>query len=298
MFATTNPKEPNAEPNKTTNVSPCQDGRDYDTLDDLERCRAEENRLQEARGKGTNGPASEVSVLIHGNQRTFELRERLKAAGLHWLKDTRAWSGSVPCEFVPQMEAEGLQVVPLVPEGHPLDRHMQEWRREQESPAPPSPSPRAPARKPRARPGKAVTVKVSEELRVAAFLPEHGWALQDITANLADDARKADEHRVERHLQDLRSRVKAARALISADPTIRQTLTTNPEKAAAFYAIHGVTEAQVRHGVPDVDVSGMEWEDLVEVLRGRFPGAPVSADWVAEEAERAAAVFPGSEEGA
>ena len=235
-----------------------------------------------------------VPVIVRGNERTYELRGRLSAAGLHWVKGTKAWSGGVPDYFIPQMEAEGLQVVPLVPEGHPLDRHMQEWRREQESPAPPSPSPRAPARKPRARPGKAATVKVSEELRVAAFLPEHGWTLQDITANLADDAREADEHRVERHLRDLRSRVKAVRALISADPTIRQTLSTCPEKATAFYAIHGVTEAQVKRGVPDVDVAGLEGEQLVEVLRGHFPGVPSGPDWVDEEAQRVAAVLPGS----
>ena len=239
-----------------------------------------------------------VPIIVRGNERTYELRGRLSAAGLHWVKDTKTWSGDVPDYFIPQMEAEGLQVVPLVPEGHPLDRHMQEWRREQESPAPPSPSPRAPARKPRARSGKAAAVKVSEEQRVAAFLPAHGWDVRDITANLANDAREDDEHRVERHLQDLRSRVKAVRALISADPAIRQTLAACPEKAAAFYAIHGVTQAQVRHGVPDVNAEELEWEGLVEVLRSSFAGVSSGPDWVDEEAQRAAAVFPESEAGA
>ena len=228
-------------------------------------------------------------MFIRGCERTYELRERLKAAGLQWLKEERIWSGSVPCEFVPQMEAEGLPVVPLVPEGHPLDR----FREEKEV----APSPKTPVGEPRVRVRKEAPVKVSAQERASAFLPEHGWDVRDITANLADDAREADEHRVERHLRDLRARVKAVRALISADPTIRHTLATNPEKAAAFYAIHGVTAAQVRHGIPDVDVTGMEWEDMVDTMRGRFPADLVSADWTGEEAQREVAILSGSDEG-
>ena len=289
MFATTNVKEPNTAPNVPANVPPCPDGKDYDTLDDMARCRAEENRLREARGKGAAGPALEVRVLVRGDRRSYELRERLRAAGMQWLPDTHAWSGLVPESFVSQMEAEGLRPIPLVPEGHPLDRFA-----ERESVAP-APSPKASVGKPRARPRKETPVKVSEEQQVAAFLPEHGWTLQDITANLVDDDRAADERRVERHLRDLRARVKAVRTRISVDPSIRQTLVTNPEKAAAFYAIHGVTEAQVRRGVPDVDVTGLEGEELVEALRGWFPGVPATGDWVAEEAERVNATLPGTE---
>ena len=284
---------------------PYPDGRDYDTQADRDRCREEQYLLEKARGKGGACPTPEVAVLVRGDQRTFELRERLKAAGLHWLRDARAWSGSVPCEFVPQMQAEGLQVVPVVPDspqaelgalsghstldGHPLDRFA-----ERASVAP-APSPKAPLHKPRSRTRREAPVKVTAEERAEAFLPEHGWTLQDITANLADDDRAEDERRVERHLRDLRSRVKAVRAKIAADPTIRQTLAINPEKARAFYAIHGVTAAQVRHGVPDVDVTGMEWESLAEQIGGHFPGVPVRDDWVAEEAERANAILPGSE---
>ena len=259
MFATTNPKETNAAPNVPA------------IFPDLDR----EGR---------------VPVIVRGDQRTFELRERLKAAGMHWLPQTRAWSGTVPESFVPQMQAEGLQVVPLVPEGHPLDR----FRESLVEKAPEPLSPRAPAHKPKACARKEASVKVSAQEQAAGFLQEHNWDARDITANLSDDDRASDEHRVERHLGDLRSRVKAVRALISADPTIQHTLATCPEKAAAFYAIHGVTEAQVKRGVPDVDVTGLEWESLVEVLRGHFPGAPATGDWVAEEAERASSILPGS----
>ena len=263
MFATTNVKEPNAAPNVPANVPAF--------LPDL----------------GRDGL---VPVIVRGCERTFELRERLKAAGMHWVPQTRAWSGTVPESFVPQMQGEGLQVVPLVPEGHPLDRFRESLVEKAHEPL----SPRAPAHKPKACARKEAPVKASEQEQAAGFLQEHNWDARDITANLSDDDRASDEHRVERHLLDLRSRVKAVRALISADPTIQHTLATCPEKARAFYAIHGVTEAQVRRGVPDVDVTGLEGEELVEALRGWFPGAPATGDWVAEEAERTGATLPGS----
>ncbi|MCL5984059.1 MAG: hypothetical protein M1143_00580 [Candidatus Thermoplasmatota archaeon] len=231
-----------------------------------------------------------VPVLVKGNERTYELRGRLSAAGLHWVKDAKVWSGDVPDYFIPQMVAEGLPVVPVVPEGDPLDR----FRESLVEKAPEPLSPRAPAHKPKACARKEAPVKASAQEQAAGFLQEHNWDDRDITANLSDDDRASDEHRVERHLVDLRSRMKAVRALISADPTIQHTLATCPEKAAAFYAIHGVTEAQVKRGVPDVDVAGLEGEQLAEVLRGHFPGVPSGPDWVDEEAQRAAAVLPGS----
>ena len=210
---------------------------------------------------------------------------------MRWMPNAHAWSGIVPESFVPQMQAEGLQTIPLVPEGHPMDRFRECFVEK----APEVPSPKAPVRKPRTRARKEAPVKVSSHERASAFLPEHGWDVRDITANLADDDRSADERRVERHLRDLRSRVKAVRAKIAADPTIQQTLAACPEKARAFYAIHGVTEAQIKRGVPDMDVAGLEGEQLVEVLRGHFPGVPSGPDWVDEEAQRVAAVLPGSE---
>ena len=232
-----------------------------------------------------------VPVLVRGCERTYELRERLRAVGMKWMPHAHAWSGVVAVEVLPQMEAEGLRPLAVVPEGHPLDRFRECFVEK----APEVPSPKAPVRKPRARVRKEAPVKVSSQERAAGFLHEHGWDARDITANLADDDRAADERKVELHLRSLRARVKAVRAKIAADPTIRQTLSTCPEKATAFYAIHGVTEAQVKRGVPDVDVAGLEGEQLVEVLHGHFPGVPSGPDWVDEEAQRVAAMLPGSE---
>ena len=231
-----------------------------------------------------------VPVIVRGCERTFELRERLRAVGMKWMLHTHAWSGVVAVEVLPQMEAEGLRPLAVVPEGHPLDRFRESFVDK----APQLPSPKAPARKPRARARKEDPAKVSSQDRAAGFLQEHGWDVRDITANLADEDRADDERRVERHLRDMRSRVKVVRAKIAADPTIRQTLATCPEKAASFYAIHGVSEAQVKRGVPDVDVGGMEWDDLVALLRDSNPFELVSVDWTGEEAQRVAAVLPGS----
>ena len=231
-----------------------------------------------------------VPVLVRGSKRTFELRERLRAVGMKWMPHTHAWSGVVPVEVFPQMEAEGLHPLAVVPEGHPLDRFREAFVEK----VPELPSPRAPARKPRIRARKEAPVKASPQDRAAGFLQVHGWNVQDITANLADQDRADDEHRVERHLRDLRSRVKAVRAKVAADSTIRQTLATCPEKARAFYAINGVTEAQVKRGVPEVDVEGMEWDDLVTLLRDSNPFELASVDWTGEEAQRVAAVLPGS----
>jgi hypothetical protein len=188
------------------------------------------------------------------------------------------------------MQAEGLQVVPVVPEGHPLDRFAER------EVAAPSQAPKAPTKKTHQvkrsrKPAREAPVKKNDR----AFLEEHGWDLRDITANLSDDDRAEDERRVERHLRDLRARVKTTRAIINADQEVAHTLATNPEKAAAFYAIHGVTEAQVKHGVPNLDVESMDWEGLVSVLRGVPPMELVSADWTGEEAQRVAAVLPGSD---
>ncbi len=71
-----------------------------------------------------------------------------------------------------------------------------------------------------------------------------------MTSGLPDDSRDADEREAERHLRDLRGRVKRARAEIAATPGLAEILATDPRRAAMFYARSGVTEAGVRNGVP------------------------------------------------
>jgi hypothetical protein len=99
-----------------------------------------------------------------------------------------------------------------------------------------------------------------------------------ITIGLPDDSREADGRAAERRLRELRTRVKAARAAISATPRAEEVLqrdwvkaaravvSTTPglaetlagdwQKAARFCARFGVTETCFRNGIP----SGGDYE--------------------------------------
>src|SRR5208283_4289378 len=100
------------------------------------------------------------------------------------------------------------------------------------------------------------------ELRVAFGGPDEGedaeeiatpmrqFSVLEITSGLPDDSREADERAAERRLRDLRGRVKAARAAISATPGAEEVLRQDWVKAARFYARFGITEGLLRLGVP------------------------------------------------
>ncbi len=80
--------------------------------------------------------------------------------------------------------------------------------------------------------------------------PTRQFNLLEITSGLPDDSREADERAAERRLRDMRGRVKAARAAISATPGAAAVLSRDWQKAARFYARFGITETQFRLGVP------------------------------------------------
>lgn len=54
-----------------------------------------------------------------------------------------------------------------------------------------------------------------------------------------------------RGLSELRAKVKAARAAVSAIPGLAETLTTDWQKATRFFAQFRITEAMIRRGIPD-----------------------------------------------
>ena len=81
--------------------------------------------------------------------------------------------------------------------------------------------------------------------------PTRQFSVLEITSGLPDDSREADERAVERRLTDLRGRVKAARAAISATPVAEQVLGQDWIKAARFYTRFDITEEQFRHGTPN-----------------------------------------------
>jgi len=243
----------------------------------------------------------QVPIAIRGDRRTFEVRDTLKRAGLRWDPTVHIWGGTVPVQAVSQLKGMGLPVVELVPEP----------QASVDDPVAPTPvltvvtdyvgrldeARRAHGRchiNPRT--GATVWGGIPERIKRTPKGPtlepfgQREFDDRDVTANLPDDSREEEERNIRLYLRDLRLRVKVVRAKIAADPSIAQTLATSPEKARAFYAIHHVTETQVKQGVPDLDVEGLEWADLREQLQ-----AQSMADWATEETERMSAVLPGSE---
>ncbi len=105
-----------------------------------------------------------------------------------------------------------------------------------------------------------------------------------MTSGLPDDSRGAEERAAERRLRELRGRVKTARAVTAGAPGLAEALRSDWQCAARFYVRFGVTEGQVRHGLPATTIAS---EDLAERV-----GSP--SDWMAEVRERAEAVLPGS----
>jgi hypothetical protein len=76
------------------------------------------------------------------------------------------------------------------------------------------------------------------------------FSLLEITSGLPDDSREADERAEHRHLVDLRSRVKIARAVVSRMPGLAAILRERPDRMARFCARFGITESHFTNGVP------------------------------------------------
>src|SRR5208283_566755 len=112
--------------------------------------------------------------------------------------------------------------------------------------------------------------------------PTRQFSLLEITSGMPDDSREADERAEAQRLRDLRGRVKAARAAISAAPDAEAILRQDRVKAARFYASFGITEAAFRHGV-SVDEGHAS---------GERPADPL-ADFT-ERTARATASLPGA----
>ena len=72
--------------------------------------------------------------------------------------------------------------------------------------------------------------------------PTRRFTVWETTSGLPDDSREEDERAAERHLRDLRGRVKRARAVVASTPGLVEVLAGDWRKAARFYARFGVTE--------------------------------------------------------
>ena len=82
-----------------------------------------------------------------------------------------------------------------------------------------------------------------DEDNVEVTAPLREFSLLEVTSGLPDDSREADDRAAERRLREMRARVKAARAAISATPGAEEILRRDWVKAARFYARFVISES-------------------------------------------------------
>jgi hypothetical protein len=200
-------------------------------------------------------PTANAHVRVPGSARTYEVRDVLRGMGLRWDPVAHAWYGTLPVDqgsrlvrelglrpqIVPTIEAFASQASPVAAQGPPA------------GPRAPIP-PRVPRDGSRTRAEARVAFPDAGQDEEDG-VDSGGFSLLEITSGLPDDSREADERAAARKLRDVRTRVKAARALLGTTPGLADTLHADWMKAAAFYARFGISEAQFRHGVPAMDAT-------------------------------------------
>ncbi|HEV8049892.1 MAG TPA: hypothetical protein VGP88_04800 [Thermoplasmata archaeon] len=194
-------------------------------------------------------------VRVPGTARTFEVRDQLRGFGLRWDPATHAWHGTIRAgeEIVLERELRvRAQVV------HPIEAFATEA-----APAPPE-GPKPPELRPRAagssrgpsRDGSRTRAEARRAYREGAEdegeeapIPSR-FTIWATMSGLPDDSREADERAAERRLRHLRGRVKAARAALSAVPGAAGAVRVDRRREAGFLARFGITQSQLRYGVP------------------------------------------------
>ena len=215
-------------------------------------------------------------IRLPGNDRTYEVRDVLRGLGLRWDPKGHAWHGSLPATERELLE----QRYGLVPRPVRAIESFQE---------PPAAEPKAPAESfsprwvtrdsfrtsplgssPRGNLTRVPSARTRFESRLAFGATEEDdadevetetrrFSLFETASGLPDDSREEDERQAERHLRDLRGRVKAARAAISSTPAVAEVLRQDWKREAHFLARFGLTQAQFHHGVPSQD-AGPGWD--------------------------------------
>jgi hypothetical protein len=198
------------------------------------------------------------TVLLPGSPATYANRAFLKGLGLRWDPEGHRWHGTASPESVRALREQlGLEVRCF----GSLDIAATEI------------APKGPvAPKPAGSRHSHDFSRTSFESRIAFAVPDdepdevavqgRRFSLLEITSGLPDDSREADERATARHLRDLRGCVKAARATVAATPGLAEVLQSDWKRAAGFYARFGVTEGQLRCGVPfDASNSASESEN-------------------------------------
>jgi hypothetical protein len=192
--------------------------------------------------------ASLRTVVVPGSPATYANRAALRGMGLRWDPAGHRWHGTATADRVRELrERLGLEVRVF---------GTLEPPRGPSPPRPPAPTAATvhavtSVRDPTPRPHDGS--RSHAEARTVYRADEDGAARsrfseRDITSGLPDDSREEDERQEERRLRDLRGRVKAARAAISATPGAEAGLRRDRTRATQFYAKFGVSEATFLHG--------------------------------------------------
>jgi hypothetical protein len=203
--------------------------------------------------------ASLRTVVVPGSPATYANRAALRAMGLRWDLVGRRWHGTTTTYRVRELrERLGLEVrvfgaLDTTPKGPAAPK-----------PAPlpgPTPAPiTVPTRDPGRRPHDGSRTRLEARIAIPGegeeaqeiATPTRRFSLCEITSGLPDDSREEDERAAERRLRELRTRVKAARAVVAITPGLAETLARDWRLAARFYVRFGVTEAQFQDGVPAI----------------------------------------------
>jgi hypothetical protein len=174
-------------------------------------------------------------VRVPGTARTFEVRDQLRGLDLRWDPATHAWHGTIRAGEEVVLERE-LRVRAQVV--HPIEAFATEA-----APAPPA-GPRPPELRPHAAgeprgPPRDGSRTRAEARTAYRDVDEDGdrsihprFTVWDTASGLPDDSREADERTAERRLRDLRGRVKAARAALSARPVAQEALRADWRRSA------------------------------------------------------------------
>jgi len=216
-------------------------------------------------------PTARAHVRVPGSARTYEVREVLRGMGLRWDPVSHAWHGTLPVELGSRLVRElGLrpQIVPTI-EAFASQASPVAAQRPPAGPCGPV-RPRTPHDGSRTR-AEARLAFPDADRDEEDGIDSRRFSLLEITSGLPDDSREADERAAARALREVRARVKAARALVSATPGLSETLSRDWKRAAQFYSRFGITESQFRHGVRESDVA----PTTIEVPDGKGRVSPL-----------------------
>ena len=222
-----------------------------------------------------------AEIRLPGSDRTFEHRAFLRGLGLRWDPVGHAWHGLLPATTRRDLESR-FGLVPRVV--RPLESFQEVVLERKEAPTPslsilslPIGSRHLPRDSSQTRFESRLAFGAEDVDEVDALIDPAAetrrFSLFETTSGLPDDSRDEDERWEERQLRDLRGRVKAARAAISAAPGAGEVLRQDRVKAAWFYARFGITEVISGMGcLRQVSKAGITSSRGRSLFRTRWPG--------------------------